>query len=163
MTEKYQPNIDTERMWQILREEDTGYVGLVDGDRPYVVPVSYAVVDRQLVIHGALKGRKLDLIRANPRFCFTVSRHPEKTRPHRPEEGCTYRFESVLCEGTARVVEEPAERLPLLQAFKAWFDEKTGGDPAQNPVTEKAAHHCSCLVLEIATMTGRAKIQRVQD
>ncbi|RCK78514.1 MAG: Pyridoxamine 5'-phosphate oxidase-related, FMN-binding [Candidatus Ozemobacter sibiricus] len=163
MSLKYAPNLSAEAMAKILREEDTGYLGLVDGDRPYVVPVSYAFLDETIVIHGAMTGRKLDLIRRNPRACFVVSRHIDRTRPHQAEGGCTYRFESVMCHGTARIIEEAGERLDWLRRFKDYFYRKLGLDPTTDPVTEKAAAACSCIVLTIETMTGRQKREAVAD
>lgn len=163
MSQKYGPNLSQEAMDKVLQEEDTGYLGLADGDKPYVVPVSFAYLDNRIVIHGATTGRKLDIIRHHPRACFTVSRHIDRTRPHQAEGGCTYRFESVICQGTAEVVEDPIIRLEWLRRFKDYFYRKLRLDPSADPVNEKAAQHCSCIVLRIETMTGRAKREAVAD
>ncbi len=163
MSLKYAPNLPKVAMEKILREEDTGYLGLTDGDRPYVVPVSYAFIDGAIVVHGAMAGRKLDLIRRNPHACFVVSRHIDRTRPHQAEGGCTYRFESVMCHGRARLIEDAGERLDWLRRFKDYFSHKLGLDPTADPVSEKAAAHCSCLVLTVEEMTGRQKREAVAD
>jgi hypothetical protein len=44
-------------------------LGLVDGDKPYIVPLSFGYQDHTLYFHGALKGRKIDLLKENPNVC----------------------------------------------------------------------------------------------
>ncbi len=157
MSEKISPAMESEAMKRMLEEEDFGCLALSDGGNPYAVPVSYALLDGRIVIHGAMKGRKLDVVRDNPNACFVVSRNLDRARPHTAEGECTFRFESVICFGQARIVEEIGERTELLKKFKAWFDRRLNLDPAKNPITSKAAEHCSCIVIEIESMTGRRK------
>ena len=63
---------DRESMEEILREADIGHPAFVN-DEPYVIPINYAYSKGRIIYHCALEGRKLDLIRANPKICFEVS------------------------------------------------------------------------------------------
>ncbi|MBI5624748.1 MAG: pyridoxamine 5'-phosphate oxidase family protein [Elusimicrobia bacterium] len=144
-------------MAALLIEEETGTLCLASEGVPYGVVVSHAFLDARLVIHCAPEGRKLDFIKANPRACYVVSRHPDKMKPHRAEGKCSYRFESVVCQGRARIVSDAAERLEWLRRFKGYFYEKLGRDPKEDPVGEEAAAHVACIVMDIETMTGRRK------
>ena len=157
MSQTKVPAMTGEEMTNLLREEDAGCLSMSRGEEPYCVMVSYAFVDGALVFHCAKTGEKLDFIRANPRVCFLVSRHPDRTKPHHPEDGCTYRYESVLCRGTARVVEDGPELLSWLRKFKAHFDARLGLDPRKNPVGDSAAARAACVVIAIDRMTGRKK------
>ncbi len=157
MSEKYHPNLSRPEMEKILAEEDTGVLCLSDGGNPYAVPVSYAWMNDRIIFHCATSGKKLDIMRKNPQVCFVVDRHPDRAKPHHPEGECTYRFESVLCFGTAKVLETPEERFDYLKEFKAFFDRRLGLPPEKNPVTEKAAKNCGCVVISINRMTGRKK------
>jgi len=144
----------------VLRQEETGTLCLSRDGQPYAVPVSYAYLDGEILFHSKSSGRKLDILRANPRVCFAVSRHPDRTRPHRPEGGCSFRYESVLCLGKARVIEDPRERLEKLKAFKDFFYRRLGIDPSKDPVTEKAAASTACVVIAIEEMTGKSRLRK---
>ena len=157
MSNKYQADLPREEMERILEEEDTCVICLSDGGSPYAVPVSYAWIDGKILLHCAVTGKKLDIIRKNPRTCFLVDRHPERTRPHSPEGECTYRFESVLCFGTARIIDQVPERMEYLKAFKKHFDLRLNLPLDKNPVNEKAAEHCGCVIISVDSMTGRKK------
>lgn len=64
---------DDHRIDQFLRTARTGYLGLTDGDLPYVIPLNFIWMNKAIYFHGAAQGRKIDLILANPNCCFTVS------------------------------------------------------------------------------------------
>jgi nitroimidazol reductase NimA-like FMN-containing flavoprotein (pyridoxamine 5'-phosphate oxidase superfamily) len=64
---------DDIRIDQFLSHARTGYLGLSDGDHPYVVPLNFIWMNEAVYFHGAAQGRKIDLIHANPNCCFTVS------------------------------------------------------------------------------------------
>lgn len=64
---------DDNRIDQFLSHARTGYLGLSDGDFPYVVPLNFICMNEAVYFHGAAQGRKIDLIHANPNCCFTVS------------------------------------------------------------------------------------------
>lgn len=78
---------------------------------PYGVPVNYYYDEDEhtVVFHCAVKGRKLDNIRANNRVCFAVVGEEQIV-----EERYTTHYESVLAEGDAEIVDEPKEIVRLL-------------------------------------------------
>ena len=64
---------------EIIHILDSGkvlHLGLVDQGKPYIVPVNYGYVmeNDKLVfyVHGALEGRKLDIIRNNSDCCVQI-------------------------------------------------------------------------------------------
>ncbi|MCX5786404.1 MAG: pyridoxamine 5'-phosphate oxidase family protein [Elusimicrobia bacterium] len=157
MSEKGKTAMPESEAKRVLAEEDTGCLCLSRGEEPYGVPVSYAVLDGRIVFHCSITGRKLDFIRANPRVCFVVSRHPDRVKPHHPEEGCKYRFESVICAGKARIVEDIEERFELLRRFLVYFNVRLGKPPGDNPISKEAAAGVACVSINIEKMTGRRK------
>lgn len=88
-------------------------VAMVDGDRPYVLPLNYgAALEEEkitLYLHGAKAGRKLDVLRRNPRVCVEADCEHRLVEAEDPC-GYGYAFASVLGEGTAELLEEPAEK-----------------------------------------------------
>lgn len=138
-------------MESLLRAEEVGYLGLAVDGEPYVVPINYAYSRGRLLMHCALTGRKLDMLRANPRVCFTVSRQDGAPVPH-GGSACDNPFESVMCWGRARVVEDLAERVEVLREFEGRYS--TPEHPRQTVTLERAAR-CGAIEVVIDRMTGR--------
>ena len=67
---------DPEQIRHILDSGKVLHLGLSVNDEPYVVPMNYGYTmeDGKLVIylHSAVKGKKLEMIRTNPRVCFNI-------------------------------------------------------------------------------------------
>jgi nitroimidazol reductase NimA-like FMN-containing flavoprotein (pyridoxamine 5'-phosphate oxidase superfamily) len=55
----------------LLNTALVGRLGMIDGDRPYVVPISYAYRDGAVYCHSA-QGRKVQALRTQPEVCFEV-------------------------------------------------------------------------------------------
>ena len=91
----------------ILRRGRYATVGLVQDGAPYVVSLSYGYDEagRALYFHLAREGRKLDAITADPRACATVI----IDGGYEPGT-CMHHFESVVIDGTMRVVDDPVEQ-----------------------------------------------------
>ena len=84
-------------------------IGLVDGDEPYVVPVNFGYERNALYFHGALKGRKIDIIRKNNKVCFEIDTDLEIKKADKPcDWGMKYR--SVIGAGSARILENDGEK-----------------------------------------------------
>lgn len=64
---------DIQEIAQVFERADTIRIGMHGGDYPYVVPVSFGweLLDGQIAVyfHGARRGMKYDLLRADPRVC----------------------------------------------------------------------------------------------
>ena len=67
---------DFNEIVKIIDECEVLQLGLADGDYPYIVPVNFAyrVTDGRIefFIHGAMAGRKYELMRKNPRCSFEM-------------------------------------------------------------------------------------------
>ena len=76
MTRREQQATDLTESIETLEKSKVVHIGMSDGDEPYVVPMNYGYImeDGKLTIylHGANRGRKLDLIRANPKVFYEI-------------------------------------------------------------------------------------------
>jgi len=142
---------DKEEMERILREEDVGRLGLAADDEPYVVPLNYTYADGRALFHCALEGRKLDVIRKNPNVCFEVSRQEGRPAEHAGDL-CSAPFESVICYGVARIVDDLQERLEVLNEFQTRFGTL---DKPRTAISEERAAKCGAVVIRVVRMTGR--------
>jgi len=102
----------------VLRRATVLHLAMVDGDRPYVLPLSYGFDGTALYLHCAREGRKLDVLRANAQVCFAVSVDHELTQGAVPC-GWSFRYRSVVGEGTVAFVEDEAEKHHGLDALMA--------------------------------------------
>lgn len=85
-------------------------------DTPYCLPLSLVRVDNRLYFHCAKQGRKLELLRKNPRVCVTFVGASE---PAYVEAGNMYTdfFQSAMVVGTAGEVLEDGEKAMALRAL----------------------------------------------
>ena len=114
---------------QITRILDTAKVlnlGLSVNDEPYVVPMNYGYTMKDgkltLYLHSAVKGKKLDMIQANPKVFFSMD------CDRMPFEGrvpCQYGlvYSSIMGRGTATLVEDVEEKK---QAMSILMKTQTG-------------------------------------
>ncbi len=93
----------------ILDRAKIVHVGMIDGDMPYVVPMNYGYTLEDgrltLYLHGATTGRKLDIIRENPKVFVEMD---TDIVPFKGEAACQYgvSYASVMGEGVAEIVED---------------------------------------------------------
>lgn len=64
---------DQSRIEQFLMKASVGYLGLMDEEGTYVVPLNFVWKDGKIYFHGSEEGRKVDAIKHNKRVCFTVA------------------------------------------------------------------------------------------
>jgi nitroimidazol reductase NimA-like FMN-containing flavoprotein (pyridoxamine 5'-phosphate oxidase superfamily) len=104
---------DKAEVESVITEAEVGRLGTSVDGRPYVVPVSFAYHEGKIVIHGAKIGKKMENIARNPRVCFEVDK--SEIIPSDNPCGFTYKYRSVIANGTARFIENPAEKAASLR------------------------------------------------
>jgi uncharacterized protein len=136
-------------MERMLAEATLGYLGLSLEGAPYVVPVNYGYQAGRILFHCALTGKKLDYLRANPQVCFTVGRQAGTPTRHAKEGPCHPDYESVICYGTARIVEDLEERRNVLTTFNRCLE------PGAGVISLEDAAKCGAVEIKVTEMTGR--------
>ena len=128
MTRRERQVTDEVQIRRILDTAKVLHLGLSVNDEPYVVPMNYGCAweDGKLVLylHSAQRGKKLDMLRANPRVFF------ELDCDRIPFEGqlpCQYGmvYSSVMGRGEARIVEDVEEKK---RAMSILMKTQTGKD-----------------------------------
>ena len=113
MTKREFQITDEAKIHEILDTAKVLHLGLAVDNEPYVVPMNYGYCMEEgrltLYLHSAVKGKKLDMVRANPRVFF------ELDCDRMPFEGkvpCQYGlvYSSVMGRGTACIVEDVEEK-----------------------------------------------------
>ena len=113
ITKREREVTDINEIKEILDKSMIAHIGMVDGDEPYVVPMNYGYTLEDgvlsIYLHGANRGRKLDLIRANPKVFFEMCCD---IVPFEGEVACKYgiTYASVMGRGIAEIVEDVEEK-----------------------------------------------------
>ncbi|HSM92201.1 MAG TPA: pyridoxamine 5'-phosphate oxidase family protein [Anaeromyxobacteraceae bacterium] len=107
---------DPAQVRAILAEAPCCRVAMVDGDRPYVIPVSFVLDGDALFVHSADHGRKLRILRRNPHVCFEVDADVS-VAPAKSACDVGMRFRSVIGTGVVSFVDDSAEKARVLRLF----------------------------------------------
>ena len=103
-----------EEMLQVLDTCKVIRIGMYDEDGIYILPMNfgYTYEGDQLVfyIHGALEGKKLDLIKACGKVGFELDCDHELIEGRVPCQ-YGYRYASIVGNGTAEIIENPQEKM----------------------------------------------------
>ncbi len=100
---------DKKAITEFLKTEKFGTLGLVDGDKPYAVPVNFLYLNDKIYFHSARAGRKWDIIHKNANAFFLVARW-NNTIPAQTACDIGTSYFSVMLEGTVRIVEDNMEK-----------------------------------------------------
>ncbi len=113
MTRRERQVTDLDEIIKILDKSKVLHLGMVDGDEAYVVPMNYGYIMEDgkltLYLHGARRGRKLDLMRANPKVFFEMCCD---IVPFEGDVACKYgiTYASIMGRGIAEIVEDVEEK-----------------------------------------------------
>ena len=128
MTKRERQVTDGSQILHILDTAKILHLGLCSGNMPYVVPMNYGYTmeDGKLVmyLHSAVRGKKLDMIQANPKVFFAIDCD---RMPFEGEKPCQYGlvYSSVMGKGIATIVEDVEEKM---KAMSILMKTQTGKD-----------------------------------
>jgi len=105
----------------ILTEAQVCRIALAHENGPYIVPVCFGYEPGILWLHSAPEGRKIAMIRANPRVCFEVDQCDGVIRGGR---ACSWgmRYQSVIGFGRAEILMSPKEKKHGLSCIMRQYD-----------------------------------------
>ncbi|MCK9302022.1 MAG: pyridoxamine 5'-phosphate oxidase family protein [Bacteroidales bacterium] len=130
-------------------------LAMVDGDMPYVVPMNFAFNDEFVYLHGASTGRKIDILKHNPKVCLCFCcdgsiYHQDK------KMACSYgmNYKSVIIYGHLSFVDNYDEKVSILnkvmEKYTGKNDFKYGAPSVRNVGVYK---------VKIEEISGRIKEQ----
>jgi hypothetical protein len=132
----------------IIKNAKVCRLGMINGDKPYIVPLCFGYHYNSLYFHGAIKGLKIDLIRANPNVCFEFDKLTETIES---ENACDFsmKYQSVIGTGKAVFIEGLAEKRQALEIIKTQYSDK------QFEFPENMLKATAVIKVEIERMTGK--------
>jgi nitroimidazol reductase NimA-like FMN-containing flavoprotein (pyridoxamine 5'-phosphate oxidase superfamily) len=107
---------DPRKIVAIFEKAQVCRLAMWDGQRPYLVPMSFGYADDTLYFHSATAGRKVDVLRQYPQVCFEVE---TDLALEKGEKACQWgmRFKSVIGIGRTVFIEDDQEKAAALQAI----------------------------------------------
>lgn len=146
---------DYQQIKSIIEQAKVVHIGMIDNDRPYVVPMQYGFVFADgkltLYVHCAKEGRKLDILKKNP--CVFIELETNVAIVSGGGIPCKYgsEYASVMGDGTAVIVEDVAEKIVGLQLM---MKTQSGRD---FEITEQMAASVTVLRIDVPCVTAKSR------
>lgn len=136
---------------EILLQNLVGRLGTSVDGIPYVVPMNFAYVKDKIYLHSHQDGKKVIEIKKNPKVCFEVD-SGEMIEGDAP---CDYswRYHSVIVQGTARIVTDPAEKLATLKIISNKYAFGKGDQITAETIEKNTA--LIAIIIDVESMTGK--------
>lgn len=125
-------------------------LAMIDGDRPYVVPLNFGYAGNTLYFHGSPKSRKIQLLRSNPHVCVEFDLVAEILPAEAP---CRWSVQarSVVAFGKAALVENAEEKIAALNIIMAQYSDQ------QFEFPEKELNATAVFRVDLEKLTGKVK------
>ena len=116
-TKRIRQKLNEEQILDVLNKNTSGVLSLIDeNNHPYGVPLNYTYYNGKLLFHTSKFGYKIELIKNNPKCCFTIIDQDEIV-----EEEYTSLYRSVIIQGNVRIIDDKEELMNLMNIFTDKF------------------------------------------
>ena len=152
MTKRELQITDLNHIQAILDTAKVLRLGLAVNNEPYVVPMNYGYTMEDgrltLYLHSALRGKKLDMLQANPKVFFELDCD---LRPFEGVKPCQYglSYSSIMGRGEAVLVEDVEEKM---KAMTVLMKTQTGKDFSFN---EQLVSIVAVVRIDVAEFTAK--------
>lgn len=132
---------DFKEIVKIIDECEIVRLGLADGDYPYIVPLNFAyrVVGEkvELYIHGAMAGRKYEMLKANPCCSFEMD-IPLQMDCMVEKKDVTMRYKCVMGKAVAQFLDGEEKQKAIDDIIMARYEETRHFEYNQSAVRRTA-------------------------
>ena len=145
---------DKDELISVIRKCDVCRIALNDGGYPYIIPLNFGFCEKdgsmKFYFHSALEGKKLDLIKKDPRAGFELD--CSHMLQYFEEKGyCTMAYKSVVGTGRINILDDNEKTDALNLLMKQYHPEGYAGyDPA-------AMSRTTVFCLTVESITGKKK------
>lgn len=143
---------DKSEMEEILKRGKIIRVAFA-GSEPYLLPFNYAYSDGKIYIHCAREGKKLGLIKNDPRVAFEVTDDIE-LKPGEVSCGYSFAFRCVLGKGTAEYTENNGE---VIRGLDAIMFQQAG--VTENKYRPETLPKVGMIVITVNELSGKKSVK----
>ena len=139
---------DSIEIESIIQRSVVCRLGLMDDNRPYIVPLSFGYKDNTLYFHSANQGRKIDILKRNNTVCFEFD---IDCKPIKADNACEWgmKYKSVIGFGKAYLVDDFEEKCAALNIIMQQYSDGTFDYP------KTKVKNMLVIRVEIEHMTGK--------
>jgi len=151
MRRKEKEITDHAELLPIIAKAKICRLAMVDGDTPYIVPLSFGYHDNVLYFHGAKEGKKINLITTNPNVCFEFDHLIETVAA---EKACSWSmtFQSIVGFGKAALMENNEAKKSALAIIMAQYSDKQFDFP------DKMVQATAVIKVSIESISGKQSL-----
>jgi nitroimidazol reductase NimA-like FMN-containing flavoprotein (pyridoxamine 5'-phosphate oxidase superfamily) len=139
---------------KVMEKCDVCRLALFDQEYPYILPLNFGmqVQGGQIVLyfHGALEGKKYELIEKNNKAGFEMD-CTYRLIVDEESQNCTMEYESVIGNGIVEFVDED-EKLEALDLLMRHYRQE------DFPINIKVLPHTKVFKLTVNSLTGKARM-----
>ena len=139
---------------EVLFQARVCRLGILDGNTPYIVPLSFGYRDRALYFHSSSVGKKISLIRINGDVSFEFDIDCEVISADEPC-GWTMSYRSVIGRGRASLLEDREAKIDALNVIMKHYCGKEFSYPGHK------VDNTAIIRVDISEMTGKKNIGKV--
>lgn len=145
---------DKEELISIIDRCQVIHIGMHDGEDIYVIPMNYGYTwengELTLYLHGALEGKKIELLKKNGRVGFEIDCDHELVEGKLPCQ-FAFLFASVAGRGVAELLEDPAEKIRAMERLMEHYTER------EFEFNERLLSIVSMIRIRVEDFTGRVR------
>jgi len=111
---------DNSAIEAIIKKALVCRLGLSDDNMPYIVPLCFGYKDNTLYCHGAIEGKKIDILNKNQSVCFEFDVDAEVVKK---EKVCDWgmKYQSVIGFGRASLIGNIHEKRDALNIIMGQY------------------------------------------
>ncbi|KZL21506.1 Pyridoxamine 5'-phosphate oxidase [Pseudovibrio axinellae] len=145
---------DWDTILPILNSSLVAHVGFIDEDRPIVIPMAFAVIDRTIYIHGAKAARIVKKLSKDSKVCLTFT-HIDGIVAARSAFHHSVNYRTAVIHGFARLVNDKQEAWDALKAVTEHL--LPGRWEEARPMTEKEQAATGVIAVEIEHASAKIR------
>ncbi len=140
---------DSDAVASVIRKSTMCRLAMSDDGQPYVIPMSFGFQDGAVYFHCAPEGRKIDILRKNPRVCIEFD---VDCRLKTGDAACKwgFQFQSAIAFGVAAFIEDAAGKRAALDIIMRQYSGETFTYP------DSAIDKIVVIRVAVTELTGKA-------
>ena len=133
---------------EIIEDAQVCRIAMAKDNQPYVVPMCFGFKDKAVYLHCADKGKKIDVLKSNPRVCVEFDVDPELVMS---ERACNFEmnYRSVIGFGKALFLEDLPEKKTALDIIMEKYTGKSFNIP------ENSLKKVTLIKIVLVEITGK--------
>ncbi|MBN1380912.1 MAG: pyridoxamine 5'-phosphate oxidase family protein [Deltaproteobacteria bacterium] len=145
---------DKKKMMEIIKKGKYAVIALCSDNDPYIVTLNYGFdeLTNTFYFHGADKGQKIDLIKANPNASLMIIEDLGYQYGH-----CSHAYRSVVCRGKMTLIDHPEERVHGIEVMIHQLEPRPEGQLARIRDTDVIWRRTQIFKLAVESMTGKER------